>query len=174
MSEQEKPKVKQVKKKTTSGRFRVDMGEMLVKGEKVVERAVIHNGIYWRSIAVMVLSVFVGLVFAVELGFLLAVVSLIMFVLATLHKEVIFFILTNKRVLVRYGLLQVDVVDIRFDKIESVELERMMTGYIMGYSNVVVMGTGNRYIVIPFVANGVEIRRAYNRMVLEDDEDLKD
>jgi hypothetical protein len=75
-------------------------------------------------------------------------------------------VVTNKRVLARYGLLQVDVVDIHFDKIESMELERMLPGYIMGYSNIVVMGTGNRFIVIPYVANGIQLRRAYNERVL--------
>jgi hypothetical protein len=36
----------------------------------------------------------------------------------------------------------------------------------MGYSNVVLMGTGSRFIVIPYVANGVAVRRAYNEAVL--------
>ena len=79
-------------------------------------------------------------------------------------------VLTNKRVLVRYGLLQMEVVDIRFNKIESVELERMPTGMMMGYATIVIMGTGNRYISIPYVANGRRIRRAYNEMVLGEDE----
>ena len=77
-------------------------------------------------------------------------------------------VVTNKRLLVRYGILQIDAVDIHFDKIESVELERMIPGYIMGYSNIVIMGTGQRYMVIPFVANGPELRRAYNEQVLGD------
>ena len=75
-------------------------------------------------------------------------------------------VLTNKRVFVRYGILQVDVVDIHFSKIESVELERMPPGFIMGYSNVVIYGTGNRMIVIPYVANGPQVRRAYNELTL--------
>ena len=69
---------------------------------------------------------------------------------------------------------KVDVVDMRFSKIESVELERMAAGYIMGYSNVVIMGTGNRYVVIPYVANGPEIRQAYNRLTLIDEDSSKE
>ena len=97
--------------------------------------------------------------------------GLAMLVHAKLKKEILFLVLTNKRVLFRYGILQVDVVDMRFSKIESVELERMPPGYILGYANVVMMGTGNRYIVIPYVENAVEFRREYNRITLEKEDD---
>ncbi len=157
--------------KLKARRYKTDISDMLVSGETVVERAVIHDGIYWQSLAVLLISVVVGLFIAVELGMLLAVVALLMFAYATVRKEILLMVLTNKRILVRYGILQVDVVDIRFNKIESIELERMATGYLMGYANVVVMGTGNRYIVIPYVANGNEIRRGFNRLTLVEEEE---
>ncbi len=108
--------------------------------------------------------------FVQELGILLAVVAVLMAIYATILKEILMLVVTNKRVLVRYGILQIDVVDIHFDKVESVELERMLPGYLIGYANVVIMGTGNRYIVIPYVANAVDIRRVYNEQVLAEKE----
>ena len=147
-----------------------EIDEMLVKGEKVVARAEIHAlGIYWKAIAVFIFAVLVGLL-VFELGVLLVITALAMFAYATLKKEILLLVLTNKRMLFRYGILQVDVVDMRFPKIESVELERMPPGYLMGYSNVVIMGTGQRYVVIPYVGNGPEIRQAYNNLTLSDDE----
>lgn len=151
-----------------------DITERLLKGERIIKTATIHDGIYWRSAAVFILAVLVALFIVKELGILLAVVSLMMALYATILKSILMLVVTNKRILVRYGILQVDVVDIHFDKIESVELERMLPGYLMGYANVVIMGTGNRFIVIPYVANGIEIRRAYNEQVLEDKEPAAD
>ena len=151
-----------------ANRFEVDIESMLVKGEKVIDQAVISNGIYWKAIAVLIISLIVALLVVVEIGALLAVVSILMFVHAAITQQVLMFVLTDRRVFVRYGILQVDVVDIRFSKMESIELERMLPGYLLGYANLVVMGTGNRYIVIPFVANGVELRKLYNNMTLED------
>lgn len=144
--------------------------DRLIKGEKVVQSAVISNAIYWQSAAVFILAVLVGLFIVKELGILLLIVALLMGTYALARQKIYMLVLTDKRVLVRYGLLQMDVVDIHFDKIESVELERMPTGMMFGYANVVVMGTGNRYIVIPYVANGRAIRKAYNEMVLSEDE----
>ena len=143
-----------------------DIEERLLAGEQVVRTAVISDYIYWRAGAVFVFALLVALFVAHELGVMLAIVSFIMAGYATMLKSILMLVVTNKRVLVRYGLLQVDVVDIHFDKVESVELKRMIPGFIMGYSDVVIMGTGNRYIVIPFVANGVELRRAYNEQSL--------
>ena len=161
-----KPKVsKMAKSKEDAAK---DIRDMLVDGEQIVEQGVIHAGIYWKSIAVLIIA-FVATLFVAPIGLLLALTGVIMIIHATIKKEILMFVLTDRRVFVRYGILQVDVVDIRFNKIESVELERMLPGYIMGYANLVVMGTGNRYIMIPYVANGLEIRRSYNRLTLEDD-----
>ncbi len=144
--------------------------ERLLPGENIIETAVIHNGIFWQSAAVFILALLVAVFLVRELGALLGVVAVLMAIYAIIRKEILMLVITNKRVLARYGMLQVDVVDIHFDKLESMELERMLPGYIMGYANVVMMGTGNRYIVIPYVANGVQLRRAYNEQALADKE----
>lgn len=149
---------------------RQTVDDLLVKGEHIVDRAEIHWGIYWKAAAVFLFSIIVALVLAFELGVLLAISALAMFAYAAIKKSILMLALTNKRMFFRYGILQVDVVDLRFSKIESVEIERMPPGYLMGYSNVVIMGTGQRYVVIPYVANGHEIRQAYNRMTLADEE----
>ena len=144
--------------------------ERLVKGEKVLATSEIHTGIYWKSIAVFVFGLIVALLLVRELGILLILVSGAMALYAYILSSILLFVVTNKRILARYGILMVDVVDMHFDKVESVELERMLPGYLMGYSNLVVMGTGNRYIVIPYIANGPLLRRAYNETALADKE----
>jgi hypothetical protein len=140
----------------------------LVKGEEVLGVARIHRGIYWRAVAVFILSILFAVFFAHELGLLLLGVAVLMGLYAKILRRVLLLVITNKRVLTRYGILQVDVVDIHFDKVESIELEQMPPGMIMGYSNVVVMGTGNRYIVIPYVANGAEIRQKFTEITIGD------
>lgn len=140
----------------------------LVSGEHVVQTAQIHWGIFWRAGAVLILALVFEVFVARELALLLCVVSGLMVGHALILRSILLFVLTNKRVLVRYGILEVDLVDIHFDKIESLELERMIPGLLMGYANLVLSGTGNRYIVIPYVANAAAIRAAYNEMVLGD------
>lgn len=151
-----------------------DLEKYLLKGEEVLVQGHIHRAIYWKAIAVLVLGVLVGFLVAKELGILLVVVSIFMGIHAMALRIVLLIAVTNRRILARYGLLQVDVVDLPFSKIESIELERMLLGMILGYATVVVQGTGNRYIPIPYVANGDAIRNAYNEIQYAEDEEPAD
>lgn len=142
--------------------------DKLVEGEGVLASAHISGFIYWHSIAVAGLATFFYLQIADVLGYLLFGVAGLMALYAAARKAILLLVVTNKRVLARYGLLQMDVVDLHFDKLESVELEQMPTGMIMGYHRIAVLGTGNRYISIPYVDNAPEVRKAYNEISLKD------
>ncbi|MCB1593059.1 MAG: PH domain-containing protein [Alphaproteobacteria bacterium] len=166
----EKKPAEKPKSKPVSAEFETfqdqEIKRMLVTGEEVVLRAELHNAIYWKSAAVLILGLLFFVMVAVPLGVLLLVVSVIMFLTAMITKHYLLLAITNKRVLARYGLLQMDVVDIRFSKIESIDLERMLPGHLLGYATVVVMGTGQRFIRIPFIANAEAFRRYHNEITL--------
>lgn len=147
-----------------------DIESMLTTGEKVVTTARFHWAIYWKSWVVLFFAVLIGSFIAYQLGIILGVFGLILMAYGWLRRRMMMLVLTNKRILTRYGILQVDVVSMRFKHIESVELERMLPGFIFGYSSIGIMGTGNRLIYLPYVANGIAFRRAYNEMVLDADE----
>ena len=140
--------------------------DRLVSGEKIVGMAQIHWGIFWQVGALIVVSLLLFIFVAKNLGFLMLGVAIMFALYRMAIKSILLLVITNKRILFRYGLLQIDVVDLHFDKVESIELERMLPGYLLGYANVVVMGTGQRHVVIPYVANGPALRKAYSEMVL--------
>lgn len=140
--------------------------DRLVEGEKILAVARIHDGIYWPAAAVFVLGVLFAVFIASRLALLLFFVALLMALYAVARQNILLFVLTNKRVLARAGLLKIEVTEIHMDKIESIEVEQMLPGYVLGYSNLVVTGTGNRYISIPYVANAVAIRKFYNELTL--------
>lgn len=143
----------------------IELENMLVKGEEVVLRAQVHKAIYWRSVCVILIAI--ALFFYVKpLSMLIGIAGAVMLCVAILTQHYLLLVVTNKRILARYGLLQMDVVDIRLSKVESIDLERMLLGHIFGYSNVVVAGTGQRVIRVRYVANGEVFRRFYNEMVL--------
>ncbi len=145
-----------------------EIEKILVNGEEIILRARLHGAIYWKSVALLIIAVLLYL-FIPPLGMLLGVAGAIMLCIAILTKHYLLLAVTNKRVLARYGLLQMDVVDIRLSKIESIDLERMLPGHLFGYANVVVMGTGQRLIRVPYIRNADSFRRYYNEMVLADE-----
>jgi len=151
-----------------------EVDRMLVSGEEVLIRAKLHGAIYWKPFSILLFAVFVGL-YIKPFGVLFGLVGVIYLCLMMLTKHYLLLAVTNKRVLARYGLLQMDVVDIRLSKIESIDLERMLPGHLFGYANVVVMGTGQRVIRVPYIGNAEDFRRFYNEMVLaeEGNEDVE-
>ncbi len=157
------------KQSKTSNKKKSILGERLIEGEKILCKAVISPYIFWQSGVLLIFALFVYFMVP-TIGILLFIVTALKALYDALRKQIFMLVVTNKRILTRYGILQVDVVDLHFKAIESIELERMLTGYLMGYSNVVIMGTGQRYIVIPYVANGPTIRRTYNNLVLGEED----
>ncbi|MFP4314117.1 MAG: PH domain-containing protein [Alphaproteobacteria bacterium] len=147
---------------------------LLTKGEKILMTCDVHWGIYWKSAALGVIALLVGLFIAEELGFILLAAAVIGGIHSFIMTRMLLLVLTNKRVLMRYGILQVDVVSMSFKNIESVELERMLPGFLLGYSNVIVMGIGQRYVVIPYISNGVTFRRAFNELILDNVEEYEE
>lgn len=138
----------------------------LLEGEHILARARIHDAIYWPCAAVFVLALLFAVFVARELGMFLAFVAVLLTAYTILKRQILSMVITNKRILSRVGILQVDVIDLHLDKIESIELERMPLAYALGYANVVITGTGNRMVVVPYVVNAPEIRQAYNQQVL--------
>ena len=159
---------KQAGKRDIRSDQELELNNMLVKGEEVVLRAEVHKALYWRSVAVIIIAIL--LFFYVQpLAMIAGIAGAIMLCVAILTQHYLLLVVTNKRVLARYGLLQMDVVDIRLSKVESIDLERMLMGHIFGYSSVVVAGTGQRIIRVPYIANGEVFRRFYNEMALAEE-----
>lgn len=142
-----------------------EIDRMLVSGEEVLLRARLHGAIYWKSVAVLLFALVISL-YIKPFGILFGIVGTIMLCVTVLTQHYLLLAVTNKRVLSRYGLLQMDVVDIRLSRIESIELERMLPGHIFGYASVVVTGTGQRMVRVPYIANAEKFRRFYNEMAL--------
>ena len=134
-------------------------------GEQVVSMAVISGGIYWKGIALFIVSVLVMLK-AFSLGAFLMFVSLLMLSIAYLTKYYLLLGATNKRVIIRSGIVNLDVIQLRYSKVESVEQSWTIIGQILHYASVVITGTGRRVVVIPFVANAAEFRSAINAILM--------
>lgn len=134
-------------------------------GEHILARAIISRGIFWKSIAVTILAVFMGLFVAPNLGIFFALVALVMFLFNAIIKELLMLVVTDQRVVIRYGTIKIDTVNLRLDRIESVELQRTIVGQVLGYSSVVITGTGTRLAFIPFVSNGDQVRNTLDEIL---------
>lgn len=132
--------------------------------ETALARSIISLGIYWKGVAVLILAIIV-MILAFPLGAFLSVVALIIFGFEYLMRHNLLMVVTDQRILIRFGIILVDTIHLRFDRIESVELQTTPPGQIFGYSTVIVTGTGTRLAMIPFIANALEIQMVINDLL---------
>lgn len=144
---------------------------ILMPGEKVMRIAQISAGIYWKGFAVLFLAVillFSGTLFNLGLFFLF--VSVLMLSVSYLTRYFLLLAATDKRIIIRHGILNLDTIQFRYTKLESVELSRTIIGQILGYASVVITGTGSRVTVIPFIADASRFRQELNKILFEQDD----
>jgi uncharacterized membrane protein YdbT with pleckstrin-like domain len=146
-----------VEAKTALKNRNSDLPVALREGEKVLGRAVVAYGIYWKSLAVFTLAAMVAFL-AIPLGIFLAGVAFAIFIYEFLLRKLLLMFVTNQRVILRSGIIKIDTVQIRLDRIESVEIQRTLVGQIMGYATILITGTGTRLAFIPYLANAPQIR----------------
>jgi hypothetical protein len=130
----------------------------LREDETALGRSVISYGIYWKGIAVFILSLLVMVIVHPNLGGFLMLVAIFMLVYEYLAKMCMVVLVTDQRVMIRKGIVFIDIVQLRFAQIESVEILRNPVGMMLDYGTLIVTGTGNRFTFVPFLANAPELR----------------
>lgn len=145
-----------------------DLPSSLREGEKILIRGKISEGIYWKAFAVLMLALVLSLI-AIPLGVFMAIVAFLTFIYATLLRQFLLIIVTNERIFFRSGLIKVDTVQVRLDRVESVEIQRTITGQLLGYGTIVLTGIGSRYSYIPYLANAPHLRNIIDDLLYQRD-----
>ncbi len=152
---------------------------LLLENETVLQVSQLNLGIYWKSIMVLIFSiVFMSLMVYVRLPFHLMVLFgvflslklLIMFSIAYLTRYYLLLVATDKRVIIRRGILNLEVAQMRYSKIESVEVIATFVGRFLGYSTVVVNGTGGHRLSVPYIINAAQFRNTISEMLITRDD----
>jgi uncharacterized membrane protein YdbT with pleckstrin-like domain len=102
----------------------------------------------------------------------LAAVGVVLFVVAAVIVAVAFWrrsktemAVTNRRVLVKVGLVSHASIEIMLAKIESIRVEQSVTGRILGFGTIVVRGTGGTPEPFLKIAHPLEFRRQVQEQI---------
>ncbi len=83
------------------------------------------------------------------------IVTMIVSILRILTTELV---ITNKRVVFKYGIISVQTDELLISKIESVELDQSVIGRVFNFGNINFSGTGSAKVNFPIIANPREIK----------------
>ncbi len=148
------------------------VASMLLPGEKIVHIAAISQGIYWKGIAVLGVAL-VALFYGVWLAVYFAVVAAVMLLLAYSTRKYLVLAATDHRIIIRAGILNQEMPQLRYHQIESIDLLYTLPGTLLGYSSVIITGTGRMRLIVPFVEDGEAFRDDIMQRILEKEDQLE-
>jgi uncharacterized membrane protein YdbT with pleckstrin-like domain len=70
-------------------------------------------------------------------------------------------VITNKRVVTKFGFIRVSTVEINLRKIESIQVHQTILGRMCNYGSIVLSGAGNPQAPIPGISNPLMFRRFF-------------
>ncbi|HPQ50485.1 MAG TPA: PH domain-containing protein [Alphaproteobacteria bacterium] len=145
-----------------------DLPASLREGEEVLIKGQISNAIFWKAVVILIIAFLLGIV-APPLGYFICFVSCLAFAYGFILKSILMLIVTNQRIFFRSGIIKVDTVQVRLDRVESVEIQRTIVGHFLNYGTVVLTGTGSRFSYIPFLANAAQVRNVIDDLLYKRD-----
>jgi uncharacterized membrane protein YdbT with pleckstrin-like domain len=115
----------------------------LIQGEQVVYRAELHWKIFiWPAIFSLIL---------IGIPWLIAVI---------LQKKTTEMAVTNKRVIIKTGILSRRTIEMNLSKIENIEVNQNIIGRIFGYGIITIVGTGGTHEPFENVSQPLEFRKS--------------
>lgn len=145
---------------------------ILQPGETVVATARPHWIILLPSILAMVAAIAIAILARLSsltpgqamlvyaFAALVGLFGIIAFVGRTITRATTEFAVTNRRVIVKRGVLSLHTLEMNEDKVESVDVDQSILARIFGYGTVTIHGVGSRWDPIPRIPDPLKFRSA--------------
>lgn len=74
------------------------------------------------------------------------------------------FAITNRRLIIKTGLISRKTFEMNLSKIESVNIEQTVLGRILGYGTIIIVGSGGTREIFPSIKNPLEFRKKFQEL----------
>ena len=152
------------------------LDDHLLDGERVVHRARLHWTLFAQSIALAALGLAGAAVlyaYPVEwwwAALLLVGVAAILAVGPAIRRGTSEFAVTNKRVVMKTGLVQRDSHETLLGKVEAIGVDQGFLGRILDFGTITITGTGGTQERFAGIARPLEFRRQVQAQIVEMEE----
>ena len=138
----------------------------LIDGERVVYRTRLHWLVFAMPILVTVVVLLPAAWFLLDspnrqgFAWVPLVVALLVLLPAFIKRQSSDFAVTNKRVMMKSGVMTTRSVELLLNKIEAIAVDQSLVGRMFGYGNIVVTGSGGTREAFSQIQSPLEFRRA--------------
>ncbi len=95
----------------------------------------------------------------------LFIASSVVVLVGTMKRRAAEFVVTNKRIIAKIGIVEKQTAEIFLNKIESIGVDQNLRGRMMGYGTVTVRGTGGSIESFNRIADPFEFRRQIQEQI---------
>src|SRR5450755_1114387 len=132
----------------------------LLPNEQITYRAKLHWIIYGLPATVFVIAILVALGGGGWIaGLAIGVIGLVLLVPPWIKSTSSEFAITNKRVLIKVGLIRRHSLELLLQKVEGIGVDQGILGRILGYGTITVSGVGGTKEAFQRISNPLEFRR---------------
>src|SRR3984885_12589928 len=131
----------------------------LLPNEHVTYRARLHWIVYLLPVCVLIVAIGVAAIGGGWIAVGLGVIGLVLLVPPWIRSISSEFAVTNKRVLVKVGLIRRHSLELLLQKVEGIGVDQGILGRILGYGTITVSGTGGTREAFRMIARPLEFRR---------------
>ena len=145
----------------------------LMPGERIESRANLHWLVFVLPILLFIAAIWlfsVGGNIAKFLALILIVGALVTGLSAIIERQTCKFAVTNKRVLIKTGLIRRHSLETLLSKIESIGVAQSILGRILGFGTIVISGTGGSKEPFHRIADPMMFRRRVQEQIAAMDE----
>ena len=152
----------------------------LLKDERIKYMSKPHWIVFGQAIAMTVLAFFVWayapsifsssiMIFSVNLVAVavlaLFVIAIYSFIKATIIYKTSEYGVTNKRVIMKMGWIQRSSFETFLDKVEAINIDQSVTGRMLGFGTVIIIGTGGTRDYFIYVPQPLLFRKAVQQQI---------
>jgi len=132
----------------------------LLPNEQITYRAKLHWIIYLLPVAVFAIAILVVLMGGGEVaGIAIAIIAIVMLGPPWIRSTSSEFAITNRRVLIKVGLVRRHSLELLLQKIEGIGVDQGIIGRVLGFGTITVSGVGGTKEAFLMISNPMEFRR---------------
>jgi uncharacterized membrane protein YdbT with pleckstrin-like domain len=140
------------------------INKVLEQGEQIAYRARLSPVSYWPSVVLVVVGIVIaavagGLQVVEYIGVAVIIVGLLLAVWQWLQRATTEIAVTDRRVILKTGLISRRTVEINLTRVESVDVRQSIAGRLLNFGDVVIRGTGAGVEPIHMIEAPLEFRR---------------
>jgi uncharacterized membrane protein YdbT with pleckstrin-like domain len=131
----------------------------LLPNEQITYRARLHWIIYFWPAIVILAAIAVALTGYDMAAMGVGIVGVLMLLPPWIKSSSSEFAITNKRVVIKVGLVRRHSLELLLQKVEGIGVDQGITGRILGYGTIIISGVGGTKESFQRISNPLEFRR---------------